>query len=479
MANFDFIIQPDNVTLKEYQEKAISNWLLHDNRGYFDMCTGSGKTYTALGAINSLAQSLNNNLAVFIVCPYKHLVGQWEEDLEKWNISPIVCHSESNDKDWQSHLMNAYKRFRQFGKPFLCISTNVTFCKDKIQEIVSNISNDMNVLFVADEAHNWGAVQLSNMLPRNIKYRLGLSATIERFNDEHGTDTLLDYFGPRCITYSIEEGIKSGESLCSYDYYPILVSLTKNELFKYQDLTRKIQKSLIVKDGKTELTQKGKLLVYERSRLLAGAEEKIIKLKELIEPCKNEKGILVYCGATTVVNDDGGQERLINDITRMLNEEIGIVAHKFTAEEDIKERIKLKELFADGFYQALTAIKCLDEGVNIPCIQKAFIMSSTRNPKEFVQRRGRLLRKSHGKDKAIIYDFVILPRPLNEVRYGDIENDKNIVYGELARVYEFGRLALNEHETQKFIADIEYAYNISFERDDYAEMYEEVCEDEY
>ena len=164
---------------------------------------------------------------------------------------------------------------------------------------------------------------------------------------------------------------------------------------------------------------------------------------------------------------------MIEEITELVNVELGMRAHKFTSEENIQERVKLKELFADGMYQALTAIKCLDEGVNIPNIRTAFIMSSSRNPKEFIQRRGRLLRKAYGKDKAVIYDFVILPRELPRIRGCDFESDRSIVMGEMSRVYEFGRLALNPIEADKMLEEVQSAYDVRFDLDELKQYCEE------
>lgn len=468
----NILIKPQNVKFKSYQEDAINSWLERDSKGIFDMATGTGKTFTALGAIEALGQKLNGNLAVFVVCPYKHLVGQWEEDIVEWRGNPIICHSESEDKNWQEHLIRSFKRFRQLGIPFICLTTNKSFAGDKIQFVIKEIHDDMNVLFVVDEAHNFGASQLSNFLPINIKFRLGLSATIQRYLDERGTQKLFDYFGERCIRYSLEEAIKDGKSLCPYEYYPIVTTLSKNELRIYEKLTKQVQECIIEEDGEVTLTEAGKMLLYKRARLLAGAESKIQTLKNLLKNHLDDRWMLIYCGATSR-DDNEGETKQINEITKMLNNDLKITAHKFTAEESIQDRINIKKMFSDGLYQAITAIKCLDEGVNIPNIHIAFIMSSSRNPKEFIQRRGRLLRKSEGKEKAIIYDLIILPREISEIRFGDFESDKNIVLGELARAYEFGRVSLNPVETDALIEQLQNAYDVRFDLDELNKYSEE------
>lgn len=468
-----FVKIPDTVELKDYQIDAVVAWKKNSFSGYFDMATGTGKTYTALAALAELADVCSGRVAAFIVCPYKHLCGQWEEDIVEWGGRPIICHSESPEKDWPTKLQVSFKRFRQLGHPFICLTTNRSFVGDRIQEIVSAISEDMPVALVVDEAHNFGAWQLSKKLPLNIHYRLGLSATFERFHDEEGTKALKDYFGEPCIRYPLERAIKDGKSLCPYEYYPVFTFLEPEELEEYKYLTKRILECVIVDDGVKKLTYGGELLVYQRARLLAAANNKKQVLRELIQEYKDEKHMLIYCGASIEYDEDGTGKRLIEDITEMLNNELGIKAHKFTSEENIKERVALKELFSEGVYQALTAIRCLDEGVNIPNIRTAFIMSSSRNPKEFIQRRGRLLRKSEGKEKATIYDLVILPRPLSLVRTMDFDDDRSIIMGEMSRVYEFGRLSLNPLEADKMMEEVQMAYDVRFDLDKLVQYCEE------
>ena len=159
-------------------------------------------------------------------------------------------------------------------------------------------------------------------------------------------------------------------------------------------------------------------------------------------------------------DEDSGEEvRQIDAVTMRLRSELGMSVQRFTAEESLKERQNIKQYFKDGLYQAITAIKCLDEGVNIPGICTAFILSSSRNPKEFIQRRGRLLRKSEGKEKAVIYDFVTLPRDLDDATPLDYDTDRTILLGEMARINEFGQLAKNAYEAESLINRIMMSYD--------------------
>ena len=219
---------PEGVQMRDYQLKAVNNWFENRCTGIFNMSTGSGKTFTALYGMVKLAEQLDEKLAVFVVCPYIHLVSQWEEDAINWGPKPIIAHSKSPDRNWEQTLLTAYKRFRKNGTPFICITTLDTFSEDKIQKFITRFDNNQDVLLIVDEAHNFGSESMTKVMPYNIKYRLGLSATIKRYMDKKGTSKLYDYFGKECIDYGLEEAIRDG-NLVHYNYYPIPVYLTRDE----------------------------------------------------------------------------------------------------------------------------------------------------------------------------------------------------------------------------------------------------------
>ena len=301
-------------------------------------------------------------------------------------------------------------------EPFFCfISTNATFATARVQRLIRKLTG--NVLFVADEAHNLGAKNLKQLLPEHIPYRLGLSATLERHGDEEGTEALIQYFGKSCIEYSLDRAIQE-KKLTPYRYYPIAVYLTESEHEEYERLTKEINKNLVkTRGGKYKLTEYGEILAMKRARLIAAASGKIAALREAILPYKDDNYILVYCGTRYLrvpedefgAVDDESELRQIDLVTEMLGNELNMKVSQFTSREDMQERAILKREFAKGEnLQALIAIKCLDEGVNIPQIRTAFILASTTNPKEYIQRRGRVLRLAEGKEYAEIYDFVTL-----------------------------------------------------------------------
>lgn len=458
---------PYELELHNYQKDAIGKWREEGFRGIFDMATGTGKTLTGLGAICTLYKHCEGNLAVFIVCPYQHLVDQWVEDIIRFNIDPIIGYSSSSQRDYRSKLKKAIFNYNLGVKHFFCfICTNATFGLANIQKEIATLKG--NALLVVDEAHNFGAMNISKTLTDTYKYRLALSATLERHNDEEGTGKLIAYFGNKCIEYPLGRAIAE-KKLAPYYYYPKVVTLTDEELEQYNYLSQEIGKCIIKnKYGKTKLSEKGKRIALQRARLVAGAIGKVELLLDLMQNYKNDNHILVYCGATKLLDqtydDDIEDIRQIDYITQKLGNGLGLKVSQFTSREDNEERGILKREFEKGDnLQALIAIKCLDEGVNIPMIKTAFILASTTNPKEYIQRRGRVLRIAKEKEYAVIYDFITLPRLIAEVKnftVEEISRDKSLVKNELARMIEFKELSLNPMDSDTLISDLIDAYEL-------------------
>ncbi|MCI9051345.1 MAG: DEAD/DEAH box helicase family protein [Lachnospiraceae bacterium] len=478
---------PADVILHPYQEDAIDVWQEKGFHGIFDMATGTGKTYTGLGAIARLSEFLEDKLAVFIVCPYQHLVEQWKEDIVRFGMNPIVGYGAIPAKQWKTKLSDAVRnqKLKVRKREFFCfVTTNATFSGDFVQEQIRKIKG--NALLVVDEAHNFGADYLRCLLSDKFSYRLALSATLDRHGDPEGTQALYDYFGDKCIEYTLDRAIAENK-LTKYKYYPIIVSLSEDERAAYADYSRQIAKCLIKgKNGKLKLSEKGKKIALIRARLVAGAINKIEALEKVITPYKEDKHILVYCGATKVLDPDKESTEVDDDdlrqidiVTDLLGNKMKMKVSQFTSNESIEERAILKKEFAAGdTLQALIAIKCLDEGVNIPSIRTAFILASTTNPKEYIQRRGRVLRLADGKDYAEIYDFITLPRPLDEVSSlteEEMKRELTLVKNELCRAEEFARIAMNCVSCSSVLDDIREAYDLQdyvleFEGDfDYAD----------
>lgn len=454
---------PEDVQLFEYQKQAIDKWEEMGFQGIFDMATGAGKTFTALGALARLSEKLKDRVGVFILCPYQHLVEQWVEDIKRFNVKPLICCSKYDWKKKFKLLINDFKL--GVVKNFCIIMVNGSYSIPYVQDMLKPIKG--NLCLVVDEAHNFGSIKLRKCMLPNFKYRLALSATLERHHDEEGTNSLLEYFKEKCIVFTLEDAIKQG-FLTPYYYHPIVVNLEPDELNEYIEITEKVI-NILKKNPDEELPKSAEMLLIKRARIVAGARNKLGILEELITKYKNDNNILVYCGATKVFEDreddfDEDDKRQIERVVDILGNKLGMRVSMFTAKEDPHERERIKNSFAEGhLLQALVAIKCLDEGVNIPGIRTAFIMASSTNPKEYVQRRGRVLRKAKGKDYAVIYDFITLPRALDSPEpISNIDCELSLFKREKERLDDFIKLCENPSESFQLIDKIEQYYHCNY-----------------
>ena len=452
----------------EYQLEAIQSWKDNGYHGIFDMATGTGKTITALGALEMLSAEVDGKIGVIIVCPYQHLIEQWVEDIKSYGVTPLICYSAY---DWKRKFKYALSDYScGAAKNFCAITTNDTLASKYFQAEVDKIKG--NVCLVVDEAHNFGAKRQLDCMKEVYTHRLALSATLERKYDEIGTNRLLEFFGGKCIEYSLERAIKE-DKLTPYYYYPIPIELECDELDEYNELTEKIVKILrTVKKG-AKLPQSAEMLLIKRARIIAAARKKLKSLYQIIRnKYVDDDHILIYCGATTVENSsykegeiDSEEHRQIDIVVKMLGNDIGMRVSKFTSTENSKEREQIKADFSDGdMLKVLVAIRCLDEGMNIPGIKTAFILASSTNPKEYIQRRGRVLRKAKGKRFAVIYDFIALPRSLEGILPdgANINSEFSLIRREYERMEDFARLAENSSEVVKLQDKIREYYNLNY-----------------
>lgn len=465
---------PKWINIRPYQQQAIENWKNHGYVGIFDMATGTGKTYTGLAAIVNLYEHRKAPLAILIVCPYQHLVNQWVEDIVIFGIKPIICHSASSQKKWKSRLKDACLSLELGIADNICaIFTNATYGTKFVQETISRIK--CQAVLVIDEAHNFGAVKASKDLDERIPYRLALSATLERYGDNIGTKRLFNYFGEKCIGYSLKEAIDN-DMLVRYYYYPIIVNFKQDELEVYLEISKQISQAMMrcKEDAPSDYV---KMLMIKRARIVAATREKVDRLVEQMRKYSKENHMLVYCGATTMRDIDYDEEkppeeekRQVDIVTEILGNTLDMKVAKFTSEETAEQREKLKVEFDEGkSLQTLIAIRCLDEGVNIPSIQKAFILASSTNPKEYIQRRGRVLRKYKGKTHADIYDFVVSPLPLDSIHNYDEETirlSQSLVKREIIRMKDFADLAENTSVADDYIYTFIDQYGIDLEEED-------------
>lgn len=428
---------PADLQLRSYQQQAISNWFKNQGRGTLKMATGSGKTITALAIVYQLYQQIGLQVAI-VICPFRHLVNQWGRECEKFNLQPILA-CESIHK-WQSKFSHQLARINTGQQKFLTIvTTNETLITPGFQSQLKYLPD--RTLIIGDEVHNLGAKKRESSLPRNVGLRLALSATPERHYDEIGTQNILDYFGDILQPeFTLKDAIEQG-ALVHYLYYPILVELTQDESEQYLKLTRAITRKLLYQHqdravnhdefDTADLTP----LLMQRSRLIGAAANKLTALKALMQERLNTSHTLFYCG-------DGSSDstRQLTAVTHLLGTELGYRVNTYTATTSLPDREQLRQQFESGALQGLVAIRCLDEGIDIPAIKHAVILASSTNPRQFIQRRGRILRPDPGKDRATLYDMVVLPPELDR---DTLAIERNLLKKELLRLIEFADLADN------------------------------------
>ena len=452
-----------SVKLFDYQIDAINSWIAQNYRSCLVLATGTGKTFIGCGAITELFNK-TKKLAVVICCPYTHLVDQWCEETKLFNIDSLPYYSSTKNYETIKRRITKLKTDRS---KFVCIvTTNGSFMTNKFQELLNEIVYEC--LLLVDEAHNFGAKKISKYMDERIPYRLALSATLERYGDAKGTQRLLDYFGEISYEYSLERAITENK-LTKYYYYPKLVYLNSDEYERYQVLTEKINKFHV--DPDDELPEALKRLLIKRARIIAETKDKLKVLEECLIPYKDKSNLLIYCGAVKYENDSLDQDDIkqINEVRALLKNKLNIISARFTAEETSEERRAIIRAYKDEEIQALVAIKCLDEGVNVPAIKTAFILASSTNPKEYIQRRGRVLRKYPGKEYAEIYDFITLPRRLEDKSFvpDNIRAmERGLVKREFVRLRDFANLSKNPSESNDLMDKIKSAYDIDIIEED-------------
>ena len=434
--------------LRQYQKDALDAWKANDYRGVLEMATGTGKTLTARKCIDEIL-ARNGTSVVLIVVPLIFLASQWANELQ--HLNPMIV---SGGTDWRSQLRSAKSDLRLgLRNEFVMIAVQNTASTNEFVELSASLSSIVdNTLIVVDEVHGVGAEQFSNLMAESYQYRLGLSATPSRWFDDDGTKRIMDYFGGVIYTFGIHEALNCIDPqtgltpLCPYNYYPLFVELTDEESEKYSELSDQIKRSAGSSDSDRE-NRYLKNLLMRRALITKKAKNKIEELRRVLDLSRDNSGTLVYCS-------DGEQLELAAEV---LND-FGITYRRFSGEEGAypkkeygnrSERDLIMDDFKTGSVDILLAMKCLDEGVDIPSAKRGIILASSTNPREFIQRRGRLLRRAPGKVRSDIFDVLVLP--MNSAR-GD-SAEMNMMTKELKRVEEFARDALNEIGIMKTIME--------------------------
>lgn len=456
---------PDGVELRDYQKEVIRNWLRPSGRpdgrarGIFKMATGTGKTLTALAAASFMWRQKNVR-AVIVVCPFRHLVEQWMREAERFGFEPIACMDSS--AQWQPIANKEYRAWvNGIRSGVVYITTLKSFGLPPFRALIERVNETgRSALLVCDEVHNCTSKIMETDFPSEIAHRLGLSATPERYLDDKGTSKIVEYFGGAVDPeIGLRKALESNV-LCPYDYHPIFIELDDDEAFDYLALSHAIAAEIDAqKRGDPVLTESLTSLLMRRARLIGRASGKVPALHRWLEERQQSDGLkhtLIYCG-------DGDYEEGRRYPMTVYAEVTNAGARAATFLAETKERESLLRDFSRGEVDVLVAIRCLDEGVDVPNIQTALMMASGRNPKQFIQRRGRLLRRSPMKSKAVIYDMIVVPPTGPESATPTM---RRLLRGELVRAFEFSQLALNRIEAQSKFLGFQEEYELFDLEDD-------------
>ena len=468
---------------REYQKLAYENWKANGQKGLFAMATGTGKTLTSLNCLLNIYKKFHFYKALILV-PTITLVEQWEEECRKFNFKHIikVC---SKNLNWKSEV-DAIKLKEDFNvadeePSFIIIATYASFARESIFRELVGFSKKTckQLLLIADEAHNMGAGRILDRLG-GVKFlrRIGLSATPKRQFDETGNYAIMDFFGCHdgyTFEYDMQEAINNG-FLCRYRYYPHLVKLNDSEMAEYMRISLQLAKFFNADNENFPKSDDILMrLLLKRKRIIHKAKNKEAIFREIIHNRYTEKGNLKYTlvyvpegakpddntsdmfdTAETVATDDYS-ENLIDVYTQIVQDvSKTTTVKKFTSV--VKGRNEILDKYAKGEIEVLTSMKCLDEGVDVPRSEMAIFCASTGNPRQFIQRRGRILRKHPDKHLAIIHDLVVAPEKNSSIENYNME--RSLLRGELNRVRDFAVLSENADFAYTELEEVLSYYNL-------------------
>lgn len=457
---------------RPYQIEAYNNWVANNYKGLFAMATGTGKTITSLNCVLfEFKKNPENIYHVLILVPTITLVEQWEREVKSFNFQKI--YKISSKVNWQNEVTTLVSTARRIPVSFVLISTYASFVKDKFQSLVKDLPSD--TIFIADEGHNLASPTVANRLKDfKLEKRIGLSATPNRKYDPEGTAEMELFFSdkePYTYSFSMEQAIKE-EYLCEYYYYPHIIKLTPDEMAEYVEISNQLAK--LYRFGKNNLEKESIIerLLLKRKRIIHKAANKLEAAIRILEKQFAENGNLKYTfvyvpeGETFEIREEEDELaleniRLINQYTReiaRINERI--LVNQFIS--GMNDRDDILKQFQKGEIDVIASMKCLDEGVDIPRAETAIFCSSTGNPRQFIQRRGRVLRKYPGKNHAVIHDLVIVPDFENQ--HEGLETfglEKQMIKTELERVMYFATLSKNPYYTEDVFREVCEHYKLN------------------
>lgn len=455
---------------REYQINAYNNWVGNNYKGMFAMATGTGKTITSLNCLLNEFQKTQIYRAIITV-PTIALVEQWKKECTKFNFKNII--TVSSKENWDVNLAFFNTASKLIDTSFIVIVTYASLPRSRFQSYFTQLPND--TILIADETHNLGSQSLLRILPEiHLEKRIGLSATPHRKFDELGNIAIQEFFDdepPYIVSYSMEEALKIGW-LCKYTYYPHVVKLTVREMEEYRELSLQLLRmGMFDKDtGAFRSSPEIERLLLKRKRIIHKAENKLEAFRNILsneyDKRKDLKYTLVYVPEGVESNFDNidfsvetdDENRLINEYTKAVSKtDDSIMVKQFTSNSI--NRGEILKNFETGNIHVLTSMKCLDEGVDVPRSELAIFCASTGNPRQFIQRRGRVLRLHDDKTHATIHDLVVVPDVGSEEN--TFEMEKGLVKKELERVVDFANLAMNKSDTYQTLKNILDYYNLN------------------
>ncbi|WP_371392237.1 DEAD/DEAH box helicase family protein [Glycocaulis abyssi] len=378
--------------MRDHQIAALAAWKAKgDFQGTFDLATGAGKTITAIHAIVKLSEAIDG-LACVIAAPYQNLADQWVDILSNFNIYPVKCYV--SRAQWEDRLRNMVHELTMGSRKFgAIVVVNRTLKSPEFQECLSKISGN-RLLWIGDECHHHTSKAYEGFLPTHARYRIGLSATPEHYLDEERNERLNEFYGNIVSSYTLKQAIMD-KVLTPYVYYPHIVEFTEAEADEFVDLSEQIGRIMARQNGKaSEMSPQLTGLLMRRARLVGSAANKLPTLQAVLTGGKPTQHTLFYCGDGTVESDEEqtGAVDSVNEGRRQV-EAVSALLHgmswdvsRFTSRESRKDRDNILENFRLGIIDAMVAIRCLDEGIDVPACSTAYILASSRDPRQFVQR---------------------------------------------------------------------------------------------
>ena len=428
-----------------HQGEAVTAWesMPHPERGTISMATGAGKTITALICATRLQNRISDNLLIIISAPSIPILIQWQKEVLRFGIKAIAP---SLERDVNTALTSLFRRLSTGGTQVLLVTNNL-LCSSRFQSTVAFKINQLNVrtMFIADEAHTLGAEGFLNNKPKMFERRLAISATPERQYDPDGTEEIFAFMGPPIYEFGLDKAI--GFCLSPYNYYVHAATLSGEELDEFTDLTRRIGKWIGREPDDIDEDKLTKLMIARR-RIIETSQAKLSLLQAVLEKRQPSliQHMLIYASAKNPDQFDN-----IALILKKLDIRWAPVTFETTANK--KLLTETLDAFVNGGYQVLLAKKVLDEGIDLPNIREAMIVASSTVQREWVQRRGRLLRRNPGKPWAIVHDFLALP-PAQLFQSESRTNMAKIIQTELRRAYAFAAHAQNATGLEGVLSDL-------------------------